>query len=302
MTALYSETSKKKSLLDGVARQLRADSQPCRLAPLVFMTDPNRVDNLLEAVSRLPEGCTVIYRHFGAPQQAQALRDLTQMQGRQFLIGNDPELAETIGADGVHFPRDAALAGPITWRAKHPEWIITMAALKTGHYFAPLDSLDALFVSSVFDSQSPSAGAPIGINGLRERAARLPAAVYALGGVDAGTAPQLLGSGAAGLAAIEGLIMDVQKEKTETGHRFVITTEAGEAELTLALVKDGVFNANHTFTPTALRGQGVAGKLYAAMVADAKHEGYKIIPGCPFIKVKFKRHPEDRAAVGVTNG
>ena len=92
--------------------------------------------------------------------------------------------------------------------------------------------------------------------------------------------------------------MDVQKQDTPKGHRFVIETEAGEAELTMAFVRDGVFDANHTFTPTALRGQGVAGKLYDAMVADAKKEGYKIIPGCPYVDVKFKRNPEDRAAVG----
>ena len=92
--------------------------------------------------------------------------------------------------------------------------------------------------------------------------------------------------------------MDVQKQETTQGHRFVIETEAGEAELTLAKVKTGIFNANHTYTPRALRGQGVAGKLYDAMVADAKTEGYKIIPGCPYIEVKFKRHPKDREAVG----
>ena len=94
--------------------------------------------------------------------------------------------------------------------------------------------------------------------------------------------------------------MDVQKEDTPQGHRFVIYTDAGEAELTLAHVSDGVFNANHTFTPRALRGQGVAGKLYDAMISDAKVDGYKIIAGCPYIEVKFKRSPEDRAAVGVT--
>jgi len=93
--------------------------------------------------------------------------------------------------------------------------------------------------------------------------------------------------------------MDVQKQDTPQGHRFVIISEAGEAELTLAKVKDGVFNANHTFTPIALRGQGVAGKLYDAMVGDAKRHGYKIIPGCPYVEVKFKRNPEDRKAVGI---
>ena len=268
------------------------------------MTDLARMENLLGVVTRLPEGCAVIYRHFGAPKDAEALRALTREQGRAFLIGNDPELAETLEADGVHFARDETLRGPIKWRAVKPDWIITMAGLKSGAYLAPLDSLDALFISSVFASQSPSAGAPIGPGELRRRAQALPVPIFALGGINAGTAPQLIGTGAVGLAAIGGLIMDVQKQATKQGHRFVIETDAGEAELTLAKVrgpkiKDDVFNANHTYTPRALRGQGVAGKLYDAMVADAKAEGYKIIPGCPYIEVKFKRHPEDREAVGV---
>ncbi len=263
------------------------------------MTDPDRTPDPAAVTRQLPMGCAVIYRHFGSPDYAEALRAITRERQQQLLIGNDPELAEQTGADGVHFARDPDVAGPIEWREKHPDWIITMAGLKTGIYTAPLDSLDALFVSSVFPSRSPTAGTPISVAGLKERAARLPVPIIALGGVNAGTGFTLIGSGVSGLASIEGLIMDVKKEQTESGHRFVIATQAGEAELTLARVKDGIFNANHTFTPRALRGQGVAGKLYAAMVADAKQEEYKIIPGCPYIEVKFKRHPEDRDAVGV---
>lgn len=287
-------------MLARVAQEIRATRRGpvCRLSPLVFMTDPKRTKSLVETVRRLPKGCAVIYRHFGEPSEAQALRDLTTEQGRQFLIGNDPKLAEEVGADGVHFKRDAELRGPIKWRAKHPDWMLTMAGLKDGAYLAPLKSLDALFVSSVFPSRSPTAGMAIGVDALKDRAARLPVLVFALGGIDAGTAPELIGSRAAGLAAIEGLIMDVQKQDTPKGHRFVIETDAGEAELTLVRAGDGVFNANHTFTPTALRGQGVAGKLYDAMVADAKLDGYKIIPGCPYVEVKFKRNPKDREAVG----
>lgn len=285
-------------MLARIASDLRADGPNCRLSPLVFLTDPARLENPLEVVRHLPQGCAVIYRHFGNPDQAQDLRELTAKQKRQFLIGNDPELAEQIDADGVHFARDEHLRGPITWRARRPDWILTMAGLKKGAYLAPLDSLDALFMSSVFPSRSPSAGTPIGRHGLKDRVARLPVPIFALGGVTAGTAPELIGSGAAGLAAIEGLIMSVKKQDTPQGHRFLIETDAGEAELTLVRAGDGIFNANHTFTPTALRGQGVAGKLYAAMIADAKELGYKIIPGCPYVEVKFKRNPEDRAAVG----
>lgn len=268
------------------------------------MTDPDRVPNPVAVARRLPKGCTIIYRHFGAPDHGQALRDITHDRQQQLLIGNDPALAVSLKADGVHFTRDPKVAGPIAWRAKRPDWIITMAGLKDDAYLAPLDSLDALLVSSIFPSRSPSAGTPIGMDGVRDRAARLPVPIIALGGIDAGTAPALVGTGVIGLAAIGGLVMDVEKETTEKGHRFVIHTEAGEAELTLAKMRDRnghqVFNANHTFTPNALRGEGVAGKLYAAMVADAKTEGYKIIPSCPYIEVKFKRHPEDRDAVGVS--
>jgi len=285
-------------VLARIAAELRAEHSGCRLAPLVFFTDSARMENIVEIVRRLPKGCAVIYRHFGDPKDAAALRDLTAKQERQLLIGNDPELADDIGADGVHFARDEKLCGPMKWRAERPDWIITMAGLKSGAYLAPLECLDALFISSVFPSDNPSAGTPIGVSALKDRAARLPVPIFALGGIDAGTAPQFVRSGAAGLAAIKGLIMDVEKEKTEAGHRFVIKTDAGEAELTLARVEDGIFNANHTFTPTALRGQGVAGKLYAAMIADAKEMGYKIIPGCPYVEVKFKRKPEDRVAVG----
>ena len=107
-----------------------------------------------------------------------------------------------------------------------------------------------------------------------------------------------IGSGVCGLAAIDGLIWNVCYEKTHYGHRFVIYTEFGEAEITMKFTRDGVFNANHTFTPPQLRGQGVAGKLFDAMVAQAILAGYKIIPGCPYIGVKFRRNPGVAKRVG----
>ena len=145
------------------------------------MTDPARMETPVEIARRLPEGCAVIYRHFGKPEKAQALRDLTRAQNRQLLIGNDPELARDIGADGVHFSRDENLSAPIAWRKKQPDWILTMAGLKHGAYLAPLDSLDALFISSLFPSRSPSAGEPIGTAALKDTAARLPIPIFALG-------------------------------------------------------------------------------------------------------------------------
>lgn len=186
-----------------------ARKKPCRLSPYVFMTDPARVPDLMKSVKVLPIGSAIIYRHFGKTdkhEEAAALRQVTFAKSQQLLIGNDPQLAMDIGADGVHFRRDALLSAPTLWRQRCPNWIISMAGLKTGGYHAELNCLDALFISSIFESQSPSAGEPIGTAALKSKINSLPVSVFALGGINRKTAPDLIGTGAAGLAAINGVL------------------------------------------------------------------------------------------------
>lgn len=50
--------------------------------------------------------------------------------------------------------------------------------------------------------------------------------------------------------------------------------------------------ADHTFVPPAMRGQGVAQKLVEALVADAREQGFKIVPQCSYVEALFRRHPE----------
>jgi thiamine-phosphate pyrophosphorylase len=159
--------------------------------------------------TRLPKGAGVIYRSFGAPDAptvACALRRVADRCGLILLIGADEALAAAVGADGVHLPQRAIDQGP-RLRARRPDWIVTGAAhdaraLKR----AEVAGLDAALTSPVFASRSPSANGqlgPIRFSAL-VRQARLP--VYALGGVNSRTAPRLLWTGAAGLAAVDGLI------------------------------------------------------------------------------------------------
>lgn len=186
-----------------------ARKAPCRLAPLILMTDPKRLPDPLIAAQNLPEGAAIIYRHFGEDNRqnlAQQLRQITFARRQQFLVGHDPELAAAVGADGVHFRRGANTALPALWRRRCPDWIITMAGLKNGKAYAgKLSVLDALFVSSVFPSTSPSAGEPIGTKGLRSACKTHDVPVIALGGINSANAAQLVGTGAAGLAGISGI-------------------------------------------------------------------------------------------------
>ena len=122
------------------------------------------------------------------------------------LIGADEALAASVGAAGVHLPeRDLWKASLI--RRKHPGWIVTGAAHSASAlrkaYWA---ELDAVLLSTAFASHSPSAKSPLGPVRLAQmvKLARMP--VIALGGVNAGTAKRLAGTGVVGFAAVDGLL------------------------------------------------------------------------------------------------
>jgi len=213
MTATYPEWDYNGShvVAQMATRLFKARKKPSALSPYIFMTDPERVPNLEKAIKGLPQGAAIIYRHFGRPDrlsEALALRQMTFALGQQFLIGADAELAVKVGADGVHFRRDTAMVQPRLWRERCPEWIISMAGLKSGNYSGDLSVLDGLLVSSVFNSKSSSAGDPIGISALKHQVKTHPCPIFALGGINSQTASKLTGSGAAGVAGIAGLLPD----------------------------------------------------------------------------------------------
>jgi thiamine-phosphate pyrophosphorylase len=176
---------------------------------MFFVTDPVRTPDPVAIAIRLPAGAGVIYRAFGAADAltvARALRRLADDRGLLLLIGADERLAAQAGADGVHLPQRLIAEGR-RLRARRPDWICTCAAHDAmALHKAALAGFDAALTSPVFVSRSPSAQGQLGAIRFARlvRAARLP--VYALGGVNARTAPRLLKTGAAGLAAIDGLV------------------------------------------------------------------------------------------------
>ena len=208
MSAAYPEWDYKgRETIAAVATKLyNARKIQSRLSPLIFMTDPERVSDVIKASEKMPGGTAIIYRHFGSAHKfvdAEALRHVTFQREQKLLIGDDPELAIEVGADGVHFRRDAKIEAATLWRQRCPDWLISMAGIKSGGYQSNLSVLDGLLVSSVFSSQSPSAGKPIGVEQFSQTVNNLPVPVFALGGINKDTAPKLLGSGAAGIAGIE---------------------------------------------------------------------------------------------------
>ena len=177
------------------------------IPPMWFFTDPVRTPDPVRLSARLPPGSGVVYRGFGRPEardEAFRLVEIARERDLCLLIGLDAELAETVGADGVHLP-ERRLSDARQLRRARPSWLITGAV----HDLRALRAADnagceAVFISAVFPSNSASAGRPMGPLRLAALARRTSLPVFALGGVDSRSARRLIG--ASGVAAIDAFI------------------------------------------------------------------------------------------------
>ena len=176
------------------------------LPPLLFFTDPERTPRPWETAARLPVGSGVVFRHFGradARETALRLREATRNRDGLLLIGLDAELAQAVGADGVHLP-ERALGQSAALAAARPDWRITGAAHARPTIGTP--GLDALIISPVFPAGGASADRPaLALTAFAEWVEGAPCPVYALGGIDGGNARGLIGSGACGLAGVSAI-------------------------------------------------------------------------------------------------
>ena len=178
---------------------------PMKLPPVFLLTDPKRVPDPVAAAETLPHGWGIIYRHFGAENREQVARHLKRVARRRqlsFLVAADPHLARSVNADGIHWPH-ALGARARSWKARFS--ISTISAHSPAEARrAAASGCDAILMSTVFPSNSPSARAPLGPIKLRAIAAALPCPVYGLGGINSSNAGSI--ASVAGIAGIEGII------------------------------------------------------------------------------------------------
>jgi len=74
-------------------------------------------------------------------------------------------------------------------------------------------------------------------------------------------------------------------------YRAAVDGTVHKAELTW-VAHGQVRLANHTYVPDEARGKGIAAALVDALIADARAEGFKIVPQCSYVAAAFRRHPE----------
>jgi thiamine-phosphate pyrophosphorylase len=191
-----------------VARTLGRRRQTGKRWPtFLYFTDPHRTPDLTEVITNLPRGCGVVYRAFGARtavSEGRALIKIARRRGLVFFVGADAGLAARLGADGVHLPERAAGRAGDNQTLKRRFWLSAAAHNERAVIRARAAGVEAIVLSAVFPSDSPSAGRPMGVFAFARlaRLAQLPA--YALGGVNYKTIKLLRGTSAIGAAAVSG--------------------------------------------------------------------------------------------------
>ena len=191
--------------LAALARRLNREAgAPC-IPALYFFTDPERTPDPVAIARTLPAQTAVVYRHFGASDRArvaQRLATICRSRRLTLLIGADPDLARRVGAAGVHWPE-----------RKLPDVRTGEFALMTASAHsrdavrrAAFAGADACMLGPVFETQSVSANAPLGLFRASQIAHGFAIPVIALGGVNARNAARLSGRGFAGVAAIDAFL------------------------------------------------------------------------------------------------
>lgn len=149
----------------------------------------------------------MVFRHFGAPDARDAafrLREATSAAGGLLLIGLDADLAAAVEADGVHLPERALhLAGGL--REARPDWLLT-GAIHGATGLPDDEALGAIILSPVFPAGGASSDkAVLGLEEFNRLVAAAPCPAWALGGVNASNARDLIGSGACGIAGVSAI-------------------------------------------------------------------------------------------------
>ena len=191
-----------------IARRLNLDARSTHLPSLILFTDDERLPNPQEIVPMLPAGSAVVLRHYNSPHRkslARMLRSICTQQRLLLIISDDLPLAKDVKADGLHLPEYRLMLSALETRL----WHSTGQGILTGAVHSPKAlwraqqlGVDAVFLSPVFNSASHPNRSPLGLMRFTKLCGYTGIPAYALGGIDKISAKRMIGSGAAGVAAI----------------------------------------------------------------------------------------------------
>ncbi len=184
-----------------------------RLAGLYLITDSDQDGKLLSRVKSALKGGTRIvqYRDKSLPREAQIemaikVRDLCHKYAATFLINDDPAMALTCEADGVHIGQSDGSVSEARKLLGHQRLIGVSTRTVEQALKAEMQGADYVAVGSMFPTETKQDAVHVGIDTLSKvrRAVEVP--VVAIGGLNRDRASEALDAGADAVAVISAVM------------------------------------------------------------------------------------------------
>ncbi len=86
------------------------------------------------------------------------------------------------------------------------------------------------------------------------------------------------------------MTVDVRDEPGR--HRYVITEDGSEVGFVTYRIADGVLDLVHTEVDPDHGGRGLAARLIASTLDDARRRGLGVLPHCPYVRRFIDDHPD----------
>jgi thiamine-phosphate pyrophosphorylase len=138
-------------------------------------------------------------------RSAQTFRRLCDTYSALFIVNDDPYLAQTCGADGVHLGQDD-MAVEEAREILGPEMIIGLSTHSEEQLVASAGRpVDYVSVGPIWETPTKAGRPGVGLHLVEQAAAGAPHPFFAIGGIDAENAPEVVAAGAQRLGVVRAI-------------------------------------------------------------------------------------------------
>lgn len=83
----------------------------------------------------------------------------------------------------------------------------------------------------------------------------------------------------------------LREDPVHQRYEFDLDAEGGEKAYIDYELDGDTITLTHTVVPPAFEGQGIGAQLVAAVLAEIRRKGLRVVPQCSFVALYIERHP-----------
>jgi thiamine-phosphate pyrophosphorylase len=138
-------------------------------------------------------------------RSAQTFRRLCDTYSALFIVNDDPYLAQSCDADGVHVGQDDVTAAEAR-EILGPEGIVGLSTHSEEQLAASAEQpVDYVSVGPIWETPTKAGRPGVGLGLVEHAAADAPHPFFAIGGIDAGSAAEVVAAGARRLGVVRAI-------------------------------------------------------------------------------------------------